>query len=84
VWFPINYLLVEALERYDHFYGDTLKVEFPTGSGREHTLGEVATELSRRLSSIFLPGPDGARPCHGADRRYADDRAFTDLVLFYE
>ena len=84
VWFPINLLLIEALERYHHFYGDELRVEFPTGSGRLLTLAEVAHELSRRLASLFLPGADGCRPVHGGDRRYADDPHFRDLALFYE
>ncbi len=84
VWFPLNFLLIEALERYHHFYGDTLKVECPTGSGHMMNLAEVAEELSRRLASLFVPGKDGARPCHGGDQRYADDPAFSDLVLFNE
>ena len=84
VWFPLNYLIVEALERYHHFYGDSLRVECPTGSGQMRTLGEVAQELSRRLSSIFIPGPTGARPCHGEDALYARDPHFRDLLLFHE
>jgi hypothetical protein len=84
VWFPLNYLLIEALERYDHFYGDTLKVECPTGSGTRMTLGEVAVELARRLGSIFLPDGKGRRPCHGDDPRFRDDPNWRDLVLFYE
>jgi hypothetical protein len=84
IWFPINYLFVEALERYDYFYGDSLTVEYPTGSGRMLTLGDVAADLSARLASLFLPGPDGTRPCHGGDPRYAHDPAFKDLVLFSE
>jgi len=84
IWFPINYLLIEALERYHHFYGDSLKVECPTGSGQLMDLGEVARELARRLSRIFLPDEHGFRPCHGGDSRYADDPAFQDLVLFHE
>jgi hypothetical protein len=84
IWMPINYLLVEALERYHHFYGDDLKVECPTGSGNRMNLGQVADELSRRLASIFLPGHDGRRPCHGAEARYANDPHWKDLVLFYE
>ena len=56
IWFPVNYLLIEALQRYDHYYGPSLQVEFPTGSGRRMTLGEVAFELSRRLTRLFLPG----------------------------
>jgi hypothetical protein len=84
VWFPLNYLLIEALERYDLFYGDDLKVECPTHSGTYMTLGGVARELERRLSSIFLPDSSGARPVHGGDPRYASDPHWKDLVLFYE
>jgi hypothetical protein len=84
VWFPLNFLLVEALERYHYFYGDTLRVECPTGSGRFMTLDEVAGELSRRLSSLFLPREDGSRPCHGRDARFASNPHWKDLVLFSE
>jgi hypothetical protein len=84
VWFPVNYLLIEALERYHHFYGDEFKVECPTGSGIWMNLDEVARELATRLTRIFLPGPDGGRPCHGGDPRFADDPAWRDLVLFHE
>lgn len=84
VWFPINYLLVEALERYHHFYGDHLKIECPTGSGRLMNLREVSQELARRLGSIFLPDANGRRPCHGDDRRFAEDPNWRDLVLFSE
>ncbi len=84
IWFPINYLLVEALERYHHFYGDSLRVECPTGSGHFMSLGEVAREIARRLSRIFLADEHGRRPCHGDDERYASDPAFRDLALFYE
>ena len=84
VWMPLNYLLIEALERYHHFYGDGLVVECPTGSGRWMTLLEVARELGRRLTALFLPDATGARPAHGGDRRYADDPHWRDLVLFHE
>jgi len=84
VWFPLNYLLVEALERYDHFYGDTLQVEYPTGSGRNATLGEIAQDLAARLASLFLRDATGNRPCHGGDPRYAGDPHWRDLVLFNE
>ncbi len=84
IWFPINFLLIEALERYHHFYGDELTVECPTGSGQRMNLQQVARELSRRLGSIFLPDQDGRRPCHGDDVRYAEDPHWKDLVLFHE
>ena len=84
VWFPVNYLLVEALERYDHFYGDTLRVECPARSGQMLTLGGVASELSSRLSRMFVRDLDGHRACHGGDARYADDPNWRDLVLFHE
>jgi len=84
VWFPINYLVLEALERYHHFYGSELKVECPVGSGRMLDLQEVAHELAARLAAIFLPDTDGRRPCHGADQRFANDPHWKDLVLFHE
>ncbi len=84
IWFPINYLLIETLEIYYLFYGDELKVECPTGSGRMMNLMEVAHELGRRLGSLFLPDVNGRRPCHGDDARFANDPHWKDLVLFYE
>jgi hypothetical protein len=84
VWFPLNILLIEALERYHRFYGESLKVEMPTGSGVMMTMHEVARALQSRLAAIFLADPNGRRPCHGDDWRYATDPAFKDLVLFYE
>jgi hypothetical protein len=84
VWFPVNYLLIEALERYHHFYGDGLRVECPTGSGRVLNLQEVADELRCRLARLFLLDAQGRRPCHGEERRYAEDPPWRDLVLFHE
>jgi hypothetical protein len=84
IWFPVNYLIIEALKRYHHYYGDELTVECPTGSGHRMHLGEVADELERRLVSLFLPDDRGRRPCHGDSARHAEDPAFKDLVLFYE
>jgi len=83
IWFPINFLLVEALERYHHFYGDELQVELPTGSGRFVHLGEVARELARRLSSLFLPDAQGRRPFQ-ADDPHAGDPHWQGLVHFHE
>ncbi len=84
VWFPVNFLLIEALERYHRFYGDELRVECPVGSGQMLTLQEVAQELSRRLAALFLPREGGHRPCHAGDPRYAEDPHWRDLVLFHE
>jgi Mannosylglycerate hydrolase MGH1-like glycoside hydrolase domain len=84
VWFPVNFLLVEALERYHHFYGETFKVECPVGSGNMITLAQAADELRRRLASTFLPDEKGRRPCHGDDPRFASDPAWRDLLLFHE
>jgi hypothetical protein len=84
IWFPVNYLLIESLEKYHYFYGDTLRVECPTGSGNWLTLGEVAEELSRRLTRIFLEDSSGYRPCHGAECRFGDDPHWRNLVMFHE
>jgi hypothetical protein len=84
VWFPLNFLLVEALERYHHFYGDALKVECPRGSGTMLNLADVAHELQRRLASLFLADANGRRPCHGDDPRFATSPNWKDLVLFHE
>ncbi len=84
VWFPINYLIIEALERYHRFFGDTLQIECPIGSGNRKNLQQVAAELSQRLIRLFMPDANGRRPCHGTDDRYAKDPDWRDLVLFYE
>jgi Glycosyl hydrolase family 63 C-terminal domain len=84
VWFPVNFLVLEALERYHHFYGPEFKVECPVGSGTMLTLQEVALELQTRLSALFLPDAGGRRPCHGDEARYASDSHWKDLVLFHE
>ncbi len=84
IWFPINHLLVEAMERYAHFYGDGLRVECPTGSGRLVGLDEVAREIRTRLARIFLPDAAGRRPWHGADPRWRDDPHWRNLFLFHE
>jgi hypothetical protein len=84
IWLPLNYLLVEALERYHHFYGDSLRVECPTGSGCLMNLGEVARELALRMGRLFQPDEGGRCPWHGAERHFADDPHWRGLVLFYE
>ena len=84
IWFPINYLLIESLQKFDHYYGDTLKVEFPTGSGQELTLGEVATELSHRMVKLFLRNDEGKRQIYGGLSRFQNDPHWRDLILFNE
>jgi len=84
IWFPINYLLIESLQKFNHYYGNSLKVECPTGSGRMMTLGEVATELSRRLVKIFLRNDQGERPIYGGLRAFQDDPHWRDYILFNE
>ncbi len=84
VWFPINYLLIEALERYHRYYGDSLRVECPTGSGRRLTLLGVADELRRRLASLFLPDADGRRPCFGDTPPPGAADPDSDRILFHE
>jgi len=84
IWFPINYLLIEALERYGHFYGDDLRVECPTGSGVWMTLDEVACELSRRLASLLLPDARGVRPSQPDSGALATDPGGRALVRLHE
>jgi hypothetical protein len=84
VWMPLNYLLIEALKRHHHFYGDALRVECPTGSGVQMTLLEVSEELERRIAGLFLRDGAGNRPCMGGSRLYRDDPHFRDLLLFHE
>ncbi len=84
IWFPINMLLINALERYHMVYGDAFRIEFPTGSGDMLTLQEVAEELDMRLLRLFLPDSTGHRPCHGAEERYASDPNWRELLLFNE
>jgi len=83
VWFPMNFLLIESIQRIHHYYGDNFKVEFPTGSGQVKTLWEVASDLSRRLSHIFLRS-NGRRPIYGDISLFQNDPHWRDLILFYE
>jgi hypothetical protein len=84
IWFPVNYLLIESLQKYHYYYGDDFKIECPTGSGHLMTLWEVAAELSRRLSSLFLRGPDGRRPVLGTNGTFQQGAYWRDLVPFHE
>ena len=84
IWFPVNYLLIESLQKFHHYLGESFTVEFPTGSGRRLTLAEVAAELSRRLSSIFLVDDDGRRPVFGGVDRFQRDPAWSGYIPFHE
>ena len=84
VWFPVNYLLIEALQRFHHFYGDELTVPFPTAADRRLNLWQVASELSRRLTRIFLRDAHGRRPVFGGADTFQHDPHWRDLILFYE
>jgi len=84
IWFPVNYLLIESLQKFHHYLGDDYKVECPTGSGQMLTLWEVAAELSRRLSRIFLQAGDSRRPVYGGTEKFQRDPHWRDLILFHE
>jgi hypothetical protein len=84
VWMPVNYLLIESLQRFHHYYGREFTVECPRGSGTYLTLAQVAQELSRRLSRLFLRDDKGRRPVFGANEKFQDDPHFRDYLQFYE
>jgi hypothetical protein len=84
IWFPLNYLIVESLQKFHHYLGDEYKVECPTGSGKMLTLWEVAAEISHRLSRILLKDENGRRPVNGANECFHTDPHWRDLILFHE
>ena len=84
VWFPVNYLLIESLQKYHHYYGEDFKVECPTHSGKQMDLWEIASEISKRLTRIFLRDKDGKRPFAGGEDLFNEDPHWRDLILFYE
>jgi hypothetical protein len=84
VWFPPNYLLIEALQRFDYFYGENFKIDFPTGSGNQMTLWEVSQELEKRLVRIFSKDDSGKRAVNLGNEKFQHDEHWRDLVLFYE
>jgi hypothetical protein len=81
---PVNYLIIESLQKFHHYYGDEFKVECPTGSGKFLTIQEVADELARRLSRLFLKDQNGQRPVLQYNQKLAKDPHFRDYVLFHE
>jgi hypothetical protein len=84
IWFPVNYLLIESLQKFHHYFGDAFTIECPTGSGQMMTLAEVAAELSRRLARIFLKDADGRRPVFGDTALFQQDPEWRDYVPFHE
>ncbi len=84
VWFPVNYLLIESLQKFHHYYGDDFKIECPTGSKRYLTINEVADELTRRLTRLFLRDAAGRRPAHGDREQLQTDPNFRDYIQFFE
>jgi hypothetical protein len=84
IWMPVNMLVVRALLQYYHYYGNSFTIECPTGSGRQMNLFEVAQEIGRRLTTIFLKDEQGKRPVHGTARQFHDDPHWKDYPLFYE
>ena len=84
IWFPMNYLIIESLQKFDHYYGQDFKVEFPTGSERMLTLWEVSQELEKRLTHIFLKDKENRRAVFGNDKKFQNDEHFSDYPLFYE
>ena len=84
VWFPLNFLIIEALQKFHHYYQQDLKVEFPARSEQMKTLWDVAADLSRRLTHLFLQGPDGRRPSYGNNEVFQTDPHWRNLLLFYE
>jgi hypothetical protein len=84
IWFPLNYLLIESLQKFHHYLGNDFKVECPTGSGQMMTLWEVSVEISRRLSRVFLRDGEGRRPVFGATDKFQTDPNWHDLIPFHE
>ena len=84
VWFPPNFLMIESLQKFHHYYGDDFRVECPSGSGKQMSLWDVSAELSRSLTHIFLRDESGHRPVYGANEKFQNDPLWRDLILFYE
>jgi Glycosyl hydrolase family 63 C-terminal domain len=84
IWFPLNYLIIESLQKFHYYFGDSFQIECPTGSGQMMDLGQVAAEISRRLSHIFLRDTEGRRPVFGGSEKFQADPNWRDRILFYE
>ena len=84
IWMPLNFLIIESLQRFHYYYTDDFKVECPTGSGNYLTLNEIANEISKRLSKLFLPDQYGRRPASGENEKLQHDPHFNNYILFHE
>jgi hypothetical protein len=84
IWFPPNFLMIESLQKFHHYYGDDFRVECPSGSGKQMSLWDVSAELSRSLTHIFLRDENGRRPLYGGNEKFQNDPLWRDLILFYE
>jgi hypothetical protein len=84
IWFPVNYLMIEALREYHRYYGSTMRAEMPRGGGHSATLEDAAAEIARRLTRIFVRDPAGRRPVFGDVRLFQEDPYWRDYIPFYE
>ena len=84
IWFPANFLIIESLQRFHHYYGDEFKIEYPTGSNKYFTLLEIASALTERILKIFTRNAEGKRPVYGSNEKFQNDPHFKDYFQFYE
>jgi hypothetical protein len=84
IWFPINFLIIESLKKFDFYYGGDFSIEYPTGSGNFLTMDIIAKELSLRCMRIFMKDANGHRPVYGKSKKFQEDPHFKDYILFYE
>ena len=84
IWFPVNYIVIEAIGRFARFFGEDFRVEYPTGSGTELTLAQIADRLRQRLIDIFIPDQNGARPVYGTDDKFNTDPVWNQMIPFHE
>ncbi len=84
IWFPANFLIIESLQRFHHYYGDEFKIEYPTGSNKYFTLQEIASALTERITKLFTRNAEGKRPVYGSNEKFQNDPHFKDYFQFYE
>lgn len=84
IWFPVNYLILESLLKFSRYYGEDYQIEYPKGSGQQHTLQHIAKDIALRLIGIFTKDKKGNRPVYGENHKFQRDPHFRDYILFYE